>query len=78
MLQQQQQQQQQTQSLEALPADDALTTRTAVRTSSRQPHYQQPTTSTVLPEYANAEADVIRASFTTGNCSWTQQQQQLR
>jgi hypothetical protein len=38
------------------------------RTARQQPRYAQPTSSTVLPEYANSEADVIRASFTTGNC----------
>jgi len=71
MLQQQQQQQQpQYQSQYAIDApveENTARTQAAPPRSARQPHYALPTTSTVLPEYANSEADVIRASFTTGN-----------
>ena len=34
----------------------------------RTPNYAQPTQANQLPEYANAEAEAIRASFSTGNC----------
>lgn len=41
-----------------------------VGSSPRAPSYAQPTTAQLLPEYANAEAEAIRASFTTGNCQF--------
>lgn len=41
---------------------------TSVAAQKRTPNYAAPTTSQQLPEYANAEADQIKASFTTGNC----------
>jgi hypothetical protein len=47
-----------------LPDDDAERS----RRQNQPPRYLKQTEAATLPEYSNAEAEAIRASFSTGNC----------